>query len=132
MNDVQKSSLYTPEFESWYAHYPRKESKLAAQRAFTKALKQGVTIEHMTEGVKNFVAHLEASPREKKYIPLPATWLNAGKYDDEYETRDSGGLDAHARLRWEERYRKNPDAVPRDMKRILGLGEFATEHQERA
>lgn len=60
-------------FDIWYNNYPRKEAKLAAKRAYDKAIKNGASHETLVEGLARFNAHLESQPREKKFIPLPAS-----------------------------------------------------------
>jgi len=74
-------------FDEWYSVYPRKEAKQAAKRAFNAVLKSGlVAFPVLIERTKAFAAAKNwpaLSESERKYVPLPATWLNAGRYDDE-------------------------------------------------
>jgi hypothetical protein len=80
--------------DEWYAVYPRKEAKQAAKRAFNAVLKSGlVALPVLIERTKAYAAAKNwpaLSVQERKYIPLPATWLNAGRYDDELS--ESGSL----------------------------------------
>lgn len=82
---MQQCELSIGTFDDWYKDYPRKEAKLDAQKAYAAALKSGVTHERMAEGLKRYIAHLEANGTVKQYIKLPATWIRKGCYDDEYE-----------------------------------------------
>lgn len=66
-------------FDDWYALYPRKEDKGRARKAFTSALKK-TTIDVLLAGVRAYAREVEG--REKKYIKLPATWLNAEAWDN--------------------------------------------------
>jgi DNA-binding transcriptional ArsR family regulator len=71
------------DFETFYALYPRKEKAPVAKRAWTKALKAGVDPEAIIAALH---AHCDKWKREqtaRKYIPLPATWLNAESYNDD-------------------------------------------------
>ena len=70
-------------FEDFYALYPRKEAKQNALKAYQKALKQ-VSHKTIIEGVSKYKQQIEAKQIEKQYIKQPATWLNAGCWDDEY------------------------------------------------
>jgi hypothetical protein len=76
-------------FEQWYSIFPRKKAKQDALRAFNKVLISGaITFPVLIERTKAFAAatNWDALPKEqRKYIPYPASWLNAGSYDDELE-----------------------------------------------
>jgi hypothetical protein len=80
-------------FDDWYAIYPRKEAKQAAKRAFNAVLKSGmISLPVLIERTRAYAAAKNwpaLSEQERKYVPLPATWLNAGRYDD-----DLKGVDA--------------------------------------
>ena len=106
-------------FENWYKMYPRKEAKINAEKAYTKAVKNGVSHEKLTEGLSRFNAHLDSQPREKKFIPLPASWLNAGRWEDEYQDRSSGGCLTGAQvLKWQSWIQRGIQP-PKDMVPIL-------------
>lgn len=68
------------EFKKFYEVYPRKREPLAAKRAYLKAL-QIVDADTILAGA----VRLANDPNlpEKQFIPYPATWLNAGGWDDE-------------------------------------------------
>lgn len=83
-------SMRAEGFERWYAVYPRKVAKGAAEKAYPKALediqKTERTDEEQSEALllqwtKERAASLQAI--ESKYRPNPATWLNAKRYRDE-------------------------------------------------
>jgi len=82
-----KESKSAPEgFEDWYAVYPRKKSRADAERAFSKIFPSLVALPALMEKTRSFAASWEGKPEaERKYIPYPASWLNAGSYDDEPE-----------------------------------------------
>ncbi len=58
---------------------PKKVGKDAALRAFKSAVKRD-TLESILEGVKRWSA--ESAGQDRQYIPHPATWLNAGRWQD--------------------------------------------------
>lgn len=74
------ASSYPQAFEDWWELYPKKVGKQAALRAWKKACKVAGSggLERALE------SHLPAMrPKELRFIPNPATWLNEGRYDDE-------------------------------------------------
>ena len=86
-------------FAEWYKDYPRHEAKLDAQKAYMKALKEGVSHERMVEGLQRFNKDIERRPRERRFIPLPASWIRAGRFDDEYEDQQTKKLsDKHVAM----------------------------------
>lgn len=72
------------DFEIFYSSYPRKESKGNAEKAYDKALKDGVTTEQLLDGVKRYCKHIEKNRIERQFIKKPATWLNGKCWEDSY------------------------------------------------
>lgn len=68
------------EFDTFWAQYPRKVGKQAALRAYKKSLKM-TTAEKILDGVQ--LLKRETAGKEPDFIPHAATWLNAGRWDDE-------------------------------------------------
>lgn len=68
------------EFDQWYSGYPRKEAKEAARRAFVKARKKA-SLDELTSGLSRYIEATKTKDRE--FIALPASWLNAGRWEDE-------------------------------------------------
>ena len=64
-------------FAEFYAAYPRKEAKRKADQAYRAALKRA---DHDT-----IMAGLARFPfsDDRKFVPLPASWLNADRWADE-------------------------------------------------
>ncbi len=69
-----------------YEAYPRKVGKLAALKAIRKAIKNADP-NFLLERTKVFSSKTESWPKqERRFIPLPTTWFNQGRYyDDEQE-----------------------------------------------
>lgn len=76
------SSTATPskEFESFWTSYPRKIGKEAAKKAFIKALTK-TTAAKIMAGVEDL--RIQVAGKDQQFTPHAATWLNAGRWDDE-------------------------------------------------
>jgi hypothetical protein len=72
-------------FAAWYAIYPRKKQPQDAKRAFVKAIGSGaITLDALMAKTRAFAASWANEPKDRrKFIPYPASWLNAGGYHDE-------------------------------------------------
>lgn len=71
-------------FDEFWKLCRRKESKGTARKAYAKALKLSSHGDIM-RGMERSVEHWEKESTLKQYIPLPATWLNGERWEDEYE-----------------------------------------------
>lgn len=76
-------------FEEFYCLYPRKEAKREAFKAYSKAIKL-IDKDTIIKGLKEYIKHIESDKIEKKYIKHPATWLNQGCWEDEYQKKERG------------------------------------------
>ena len=75
-------------FFQFYDLYPKKQGKQSAIKAFEKALKI-TTIDTILQGVNNYKAQIASKNTEMQYVKQPATWLNAGCWDDDYGSTTS-------------------------------------------
>ena len=57
-----------------------KEAKENARKAFTKA-RRVITLQELLSGLERYVDSVKG--KERQYIALPASWLNAGRWQDE-------------------------------------------------
>ena len=76
-------------FEDFWAAYPRKVGKGAARAAFDRARKRGATVAEIASGLCR-----QVWPKDRQFIPHPATWLNQGRWQDEpaeVQPQKSGG-----------------------------------------
>jgi hypothetical protein len=78
---------YSYHFNRFWAEYPIKVGKGAAWKAWQKLVKgedeaafADMLVLHLTERKKRDAKWLEG-----KYVPQPATFLNQGRWDDEYK-----------------------------------------------
>lgn len=83
--------------EEIYAAYPRHVGKLAAIRAIEKAIRGGADPAMLLERVKAFA--VTSRSMETRFVPHPATWFNAGRWEDEGDGTDrSDGTDEAGRV----------------------------------
>jgi hypothetical protein len=71
-------------FEQWWAAYPRRVAKKHAFKCFERLRKSDELPFEVLMSATAYFARTCVG-REMKYIPHPATWLNAGRYDDDPE-----------------------------------------------
>lgn len=80
----KKEKENNKDFENFFSLYPRKEVKKEAAKCFEKALKDGVMLCIILDGVKRYNRFIEEKKVERRFIKLPTTWLNQGCWDDDY------------------------------------------------
>lgn len=68
-------------FDAWYLAYPKRRGRGAAEKAYTKALREGATAEELLAGAKRYA--IEVRGREEQFVAFPATWLNQKRWLDE-------------------------------------------------
>lgn len=68
------------DFDTFWDRYPRRVGKLSAIKAYQKALIVA-TSDEILAGVELYRRHL---PDEPRFIAHAATWLNAGRWMDDY------------------------------------------------
>ena len=74
-----KNNIRSKQFDAWYSSYPKKQSKKAALKAFMNLKPDALTAclaDDLTARYKN---------TERKFIPLPSTYLNGERWDDEID-----------------------------------------------
>ena len=82
------SVLTLPEdFCSFYAAYPKKQAKQEALKAW-KQLKNKPALDYIIAAVNKQKQSTDWKKDNGKYIPLPASWLRAGRWDDEVRTNE--------------------------------------------
>lgn len=93
-------------FEAWYALYPRHTARIAAERAYLRALALA-SPEELIAGVTRYCA--ACAGKEERFIAHPSTWLNQGRWQDE-NGRANAGANGSAHGLSE---RRRPRAPPR-------------------
>ena len=69
-------------FDSFYDIYPRKVGRAKAEARFSEAIKKGTPARVIVEAARRY-ARDPNLPRDRQYIPHPATWLFQGRWADE-------------------------------------------------
>lgn len=82
-----------PDFEKFYAAYPRKVGPDDARRAWKAALLKANAAE-IVAGLERQQADLRA--RETRFIPHPSTWLNKGHWKNEAPAPPRGSMQSVA------------------------------------
>jgi hypothetical protein len=87
---VAPGELPSDRFEEFWRTYPRRKDKRAAERAWRSALKRKIDPEVIILAARKF-AQVNIG-QDQQFIKYPATWLNAGAYENELESRSPSGL----------------------------------------
>lgn len=85
------------EFETWYSEYPRHQDKGHARKAY-KAARKKAGAKILLEAARQ--ASIKYRDTEKRYVPLPATWLNGERWLD--EDVDTMGEDHTSKVSYQE------------------------------
>lgn len=72
-----------PNFADFYAAYPRHVGRKAAEKAWNKATRDGADPQQVVAAAHRY--RQERADADSRYTKHPATWLNAGCWDDEPE-----------------------------------------------
>ena len=75
------------DFEIFWTAYPKKKSKETARKAFEKAIKK-TDLQTMLDAVEKQKTTSDWMDQNGQYIPYPATWLNAGAWEDEVKEEE--------------------------------------------
>jgi len=89
-----------PTAEDIYQAYPRHESKPDAIRAIDKAIRAGFGRAFLLERT---IAYAKTQPPRSRFTPLPATWFNAQRFNDDPQEweRDEGKPSNRPKKPWE-------------------------------
>lgn len=72
-----------PGFADFYAAYPRKRERKKAAIAYRSALRSGADPDRLLQAARSYA--MANRGKKLEYVKYPASWLNAGAYDDEPE-----------------------------------------------
>jgi len=75
-----------PHFEKFWSVYPRRQAKADARRAWEKLAPDDALTETILEAVRQAALTDQWRRDEGQYIPLPATYLNKRRWEDEAVT----------------------------------------------
>jgi uncharacterized protein YdaU (DUF1376 family) len=80
---------YIDRFNVFWKQYPRKVAKPNAEKAWLKIKPDDVVLKKMLDAINQ-----QGLPsKEIQFVPHPATWLNAKRWEDEVATASSGSYE---------------------------------------
>ena len=92
VNKVKESKLIIDAFNLFWNVYPNKQGKKKAMESYTKAYKTQSLPDDLLDIIKKWVQTDNWKNEGGKYIPLPATWLNGERWDDELPKQKDAGV----------------------------------------
>ena len=81
-----RASLETEDFLSFYSAFPKKRNRPQAIKAWTKINPTPELIREIMQGLESAKASEEWNRESGRYIPYPASWLNAEGWLNDYTT----------------------------------------------
>lgn len=98
-----------PLFEVWWKPRVAKADKAPARRAFRAAMRKGVTVQTLTEGIEAYEAFCKKEKREDRFMKHQSSWINAEGWANERElcpvAKEPEGPDAEYEATMAEAYR---------------------------
>lgn len=85
---LKGSNVCATGFDEFWAAYPRKKNKEQARKAFNKL--KGVKLQELLDAIERQKHSRDWTKDGGQYIPYPATWLNAGGWEDEVRESSDG------------------------------------------
>ena len=70
-------------FESFWEIYPKHQDKKKAKQKFLKLCKDEKKYQEIMQGLRNVLPVW--AKKDTKYIPMPTTWLNGERWNDEVD-----------------------------------------------
>lgn len=96
--ELEEKETSAQNFELFWLKYPKKKSKGQAEKAWLKIRPSPSLVQVMLQKINEAILSFDWQKESGKYIPYPATWLNANGWEDEY---------IHADNRFSDTTRKN-------------------------
>jgi len=81
----EETKSVTEQFNIFWEAYPKRKSKGQAEKAFTKLNPSGELLKTILASIEWAKESIDWQKDDGKFIPYPATWLNARGWEDEYE-----------------------------------------------
>ena len=82
-NKNEEEEYMCAQFDKFWSAYPKRRSKASALKAFRKVT---VPLEILLSALEQHKKTEDWTKENGKYIPLPATWLNGKRWEDEITT----------------------------------------------
>lgn len=80
-----KTTAQEKRFEMFWAAYPKKLGKGAAEKAFKRIKPDDILLAQMIVAIKAIAITKQWQENNGQFIPYPATWLNQRRWEDEPE-----------------------------------------------
>ena len=80
----ENNNICSNEFEQVWKIYPNKKGKTNAEKSFKKAIKDGVSIETIIDGIQRYNQYINAEKIDMKYVKNGSTWFNQRCWEDDY------------------------------------------------
>lgn len=103
-----KKSLLEQRFDEFWAAYPKKVGKKAALASWKKVKPDTELFDKIMTAIERAKATWQWQRENGRYIPNPKTWLNEGRWDDEYEEGPINGVNS----KYFDGYHQQPAASP--------------------
>lgn len=87
-NRIDKISIYIQNFNDFFIKYPRKQSKAKTEDYFIKNKIDNDLYEPIKQGLQKYLQYWKNEKTDKKFIPLPTTWLNQKRWLDEINIQE--------------------------------------------
>jgi len=84
-------SLQGEPFDRFWAAYPKHRAKQAARKAWNKLKPDEILVSVMLKSLEAQRQQIDWQKEDGHFIPLPATWLNGRRWEDELEDGHGGG-----------------------------------------
>ena len=85
-SDQKEKPVYPESFEKFWIAYPKKEGKGAAYKSYQKIKAPRPSLNKILDSIET---HSKTEKwKNKQYIPLPATFLNQRRWEDEFTPED--------------------------------------------
>lgn len=78
---AKNAEVQNDDFENFWKEYPRREGKTSALKAWNSKIKSGIDPSDLIKAASNYHDQCIDMDKERKYIKLPATFLN-GDWDE--------------------------------------------------
>jgi hypothetical protein len=107
-DEQPKKSLLERRFDEFWAAYPKKVGKKAAWAAWKKVKPDAELFDKIMTAIGKARVTEQWTRENGRFIPNPTTWLNQGRWDDEYEEGPINGVNS----KYSDGYHQQPAASP--------------------
>lgn len=115
-----------PAWDQFWAAYPRKTAKIDARKAWDKLSPDADTLKVILEALEAQKKSPQWTKEGGQFIPHPATWLNAKRWEDEIVTpvSEEEAWEQKRKAEWDRNFKKAQEFAAR-----IGLNGHSTTQQ---